>query len=431
MRRYALVGTGGRSWIYIEALTGPHSDEGMLVGLCDKNQGRARLRQTEVMAATGSKVPTFSATQFEKMIAEQHPDEIIVTTGPDRTHSEYIIRAMEAGCDVISEKPMTIDAGKCRAILEARARTGRRLRVTFNYRYSPPRRQVKRIILEGAIGEVLSAKFSWHLDTKHGADYFRRWHRERANSGSLLVHKATHHFDLVNWWLDDVPEEVFAHGSRRYYTPQRADEMGLTDRGERCTGCAAASRCPFFMNMDENEDMVNLYRNNEHLDGYFRDRCVFGDEVDIWDTMSLTVKYRKGAILSYLLHAYSPVEGYRIDFNGTKGRLEHVANEASYVSGDGSIPGELESGRVSTTLIPEFEKPRSVEVESGEGGHGGGDPAMLQDLFGSEIRPDPLGQRATHVDGTFSILIGVAAAASIESGETVKIGDLIGDTPLG
>ena len=48
--------------------------------------------------------------------------------------------------------------------------------------------------------------FEWALDTVHGADYFRRWHREKKNSGGLLVHKSSHHFDLVNWWLGDVPD---------------------------------------------------------------------------------------------------------------------------------------------------------------------------------------------------------------------------------
>ena len=65
--------------------------------------------------------------------------------------------------------------------------------------------------------------FCWMLDTRHGAEYFHRWHRMRGNSGSLLVHKATHHFDLVNWWIDDIPEEVFAHGSLRYYTGATAE----------------------------------------------------------------------------------------------------------------------------------------------------------------------------------------------------------------
>ena len=78
--------------------------------------------------------------------------------------------------------------------------------MTFNYRYSPPRTQVKDLLMSGVIGDILSVDFHWMLDTHHGADYFRRWHRNKQNSGGLMVHKATHHFDLVNWWLSSVPE---------------------------------------------------------------------------------------------------------------------------------------------------------------------------------------------------------------------------------
>src|SRR5882757_4265875 len=120
------------------------------------------------------------------------PDFVIVTT-VDATHNDYIIRAMTAGCDVITEKPLTTTAEKCQQILDAGKRTGRRCRVTFNYRYSPPRSQVKDILMSGEIGDVLSVDFHWLLNTHHGADYFRRWHSQKANSGGLMVHKATLH----------------------------------------------------------------------------------------------------------------------------------------------------------------------------------------------------------------------------------------------
>ena len=64
--------------------------------------------------------------------------------------------------------------------------------------------------------------FEWALDTVHGADYFRRWHRDKKNSGGLLVHKSSHHFDLVNWWIGDVPARVYARGGLQVLRrPQR------------------------------------------------------------------------------------------------------------------------------------------------------------------------------------------------------------------
>ena len=157
------------------------------------------------------KIATYLASEFEKMIEKEKPDIVIVTT-VDRTHHTYIIRALELGCDVITEKPMTVDAEKTQEIIDAIKRTGQEVRVTFNYRYAPHNTKIRELIRDGVIGDVYSVNFEWALDTQHGADYFRRWHRNKTNSGGLLVHKSTHHFDLVNFWLDTTPETVYATG---------------------------------------------------------------------------------------------------------------------------------------------------------------------------------------------------------------------------
>jgi predicted dehydrogenase len=125
------------------------------------------------------------------MLRTVQPQTVMVCTQDD-THDELIVQSLEAGCDVITEKPMATTAEKCRRILEAEARTGRRVNVAFNYRYAPFMAKLKALLLSGVIGEIVSVDFHWYLNTKHGADYFRRWHAYQANSGSLFVHKATH-----------------------------------------------------------------------------------------------------------------------------------------------------------------------------------------------------------------------------------------------
>jgi len=429
--RYVQVGLGVRSWLFTEAIVDNYKDHAELVGFCDTNQGRMDLRNRHIAEKVASPVPTYKPDAFDSMIAETKPDVVIVTTGPDATHAQYICRAMELGCDVITEKPMTVDEASCRQILATAERTGRKLQVTFNYRYSPPRSQVREILASGAIGDIYSVDFSWLLDTRHGADYFRRWHRMRANSGSLLVHKSTHHFDLVNWWLADVPEDVYARGSRRFYTPATAERMGLADRSERCLDCPAAERCKFHLDLPNNGYLREMYHDNEAHDGYFRDRCVFADEIDIWDNMSVNVRYRSGALLNYMLHTYSPYEGYRIAFNGSLGRLEHAACESTYLSGDGTTAGGLSAGDTSITLIPAFSDPQPIEVKTGDGDHGGGDPLMAADIFAPDAPADPLGRKASQRDGAYSILVGIAAYHSIDSNRPVSIPDLLGDAPLG
>jgi predicted dehydrogenase len=215
--RYALIGTGSRSLMFSQALLKTYKDAGTLAALCDSNSHRMsyynKFFQTEFKAGP---IPTYPPADFEKMIVKEKINTVIVTT-IDRTHHDYIIRAMDLGCNVITEKPMTTDVAKCRAILEAIERTGRSLRVTFNYRYALARTKVKELLQTGTIGQVKSVHFEWLLDTIHGADYFRRWHRDKKNSGGLMIHKSTHHFDLVNWWLGSAPETVFGFGNLAFY----------------------------------------------------------------------------------------------------------------------------------------------------------------------------------------------------------------------
>ncbi len=421
--RYAQVGLGIRSWIFSLAIAREHAQHAELVGLCESNAGRLAHRRQWAKDA-GLDAPGYAAQDFEKMIAERRPDRVIVTP-PDRDHAHYICRAMELGCDVISEKPLTIDAPSLQRILDTQSATGRSCRVAFNYRYSPPRARVKELLASGVIGDVLSVDFHWLLDTAHGADYFRRWHRNRASSGGLMVHKATHHFDLVNWWLDSVPRYVQASGARRYYTPENAERLGLTQRAERCLDCPEAGACPFHLDLRAEKLLGVMYLDHEEHDGYHRDGCVFSPEIDIEDTMNVLVDYRSGARMSYSLNAFMPREGYAVSFNGTSGRLDHVCEESSYVSGSSPIAGALDAERTSITLQPPFEKARSVPIDAASGSHGGGDERLLADLFQKGGVSDPLGRAADHRAGAWSVLTGIAANESMRSGARVCVDDLV------
>jgi predicted dehydrogenase len=280
--------------------------------------------------------------------------------------------------------------------------------------------------MSGVIGNVLSVDFQWLLNTRHGADYYRRWHRNKVNSGGLMVHKATHHFDLVNWWLSTVPEMVYANGKREFYTPATAERYGLTNRGERCHGCPESGKCPFFLDMAGRQGMVNLYLGNEQYDGYYRDRCVFGADIDIEDTMNVVVKYRNNATLSYSLNSFTPWEGYYVSFSGTRGRIEHRCQETVYVSGDGTVPGALKKEGTLINVFPHWEPAYGVDVWEGEGGHGGADPVMLRYIFDPDNQPEDKYLRASDQrGGAWSIMTGVAANHSMKENRPFRIDELV------
>ena len=422
-KRYAQVGTGGRARFFYRAVARDYSETSEIVAFCDVNQTRMDYCNEQLVQFGGKKVPTYKHYEFDKMIEETKPDCVIVTS-VDRTHHEYIIRAMELGCDVITEKPMTIDEKKAQAILDAQKRTGREVRVSFNYRYAPTNTKIRELIMEDTIGEIYSVHFEWFLNTSHGADYYRRWHRNKENSGGLLVHKSTHHFDLVNFWLGTEPDTVFAMGSLNYYGRANAEKRGVKDFYYRCHGSEIAKQDPFYLDMEASPDMKALYLNAEHEDGYIRDKSVFSEEISIEDTMGVMVRYKNNAILTYSLNSYLPLEGLRVGFNGSKGRIEMEVFEKTYVNAGGS---ETKEGAIDTKKImvyPMFGPAYEVKVEEAEGGHGGGDPVLLRDIFG-EPREDKFHRAANQVDGARSILTGIAANKSIASGLPVKIDSLI------
>ena len=425
-KRYAIVGTGSRAGMYVDAVTGLYSEQAELVGLCDLSQVRMDWHNRGLQGRGLPLSPTYQANDFERMIDETNPDTVIVTT-VDAWHHEYIARALDHGCDVISEKPLTTTLDRLHKIDEAIKRSGKSLRVTFNYRYAPAYARFRELIRDGAVGRPLAVDFSWVLDTSHGADYFRRWHREKKNSGGLLVHKATHHFDLVNWWIDSYPRQVFALGELLFYGKANAEARGEHYSYARYTGEAAAKDDPFALRLDEKEAYAGLYLAAEAETGYIRDRNVFGEPITAEDTMAVSARYANGVVLSYCLVAYAPWEGLRIAVTGTRGRLEmDVTETVTHLKPD-SASAAASKGAFKETRIrtfPMFGEGYEVDVPVAAGGHGGADPLMLDDLFSANPAPDPLKRAATYVDGAASILVGIAANMSIESGELVDVGKL-------
>ncbi|MCU0511964.1 MAG: Gfo/Idh/MocA family oxidoreductase [Anaerolineae bacterium] len=430
-RRYALVGTGGRAKMYVDAITRNYRDHADLVALCDISQVRMQAYERLLTEQYGlPPVPLYPAADFDRMLAETRPDTVIVTS-MDSTHHLYINRALRLGCDVITEKPMTTHVDKAQSILESIAATGRRLTVTFNYRYMPLATRIRQLILEGVIGRPLKVDFMWTLDVRHGADYFRRWHREKEHSGGLLVHKATHHFDLVNWWIDSLPQVVFALGERRFYGRDNAAARGEQYPYERYTGEAAARHDPFALRLDEHPDLTALYLAAEAETGYVRDRNVFGENITAEDTMGVLVRYRNGVQMTYSLVAYCPWEGFRLAITGTQGRLEadEIEGGTTFIAGPEEVqrlqPINEQVSMQRLRVFPMWAAPYEVPVTQAAGGHGGGDEALLRDLFLPQPPPDPFGRAAGHLAGTASILVGLAANRSIETGQPVQVDDLI------
>jgi predicted dehydrogenase len=416
-RRYAVVGTGHRARLYVDAMTGEHSDVADVVALCDTNPARLAFHSERVRRAGAGSPDAYDAHEVDRMLEEVRPD-VVVVCSPDRTHAAHVAAALRHGADVVVEKPLTIDAAGMYTILDAARSSGRRLTVAHNYRYAAPHAALRQVVADGRIGDVVSVHFEWLLDTAHGADYFRRWHRDKAASGGLLVHKASHHFDLVNWWTQDVPESVYARGGLRFY----GEAAG--DGGPR-----------YALDLAADPELRALYLDAADADGYRRDQDPFAPGATIEDTLSLLVAYRSGASMTYSLTAHSPWEGFRVAVNGTRGRVELDVVERCHTTG--GLPGAradasgcCEVRRAGGRLVVQEHWGRAVEVPlSGPTGHREGDAAMLHDvlrghLAAEESGTDHLERRAGLVDGLRSVAVGVAGNRSLVTGQVVPVASL-------
>jgi predicted dehydrogenase len=431
-RRYAVAGTGHRAQMYIDAITTDHADVAELVAWCEPNPGRTAYYDEVVRAAGGQPLPRFEPAQLEEMIHELKVD-VVVVTAPDHTHADLVTRSLAAGADVVVEKPLTIDVEGCRKINAAVDATGRDIVMTFNYRYSPRNSSLKEVIASGRIGTVTSVHFEWALDTVHGADYFRRWHRDKSRSGGLLVHKSSHHFDLVNWWLDDAPERVYARGRLAFYGDRGA---GVAQAGPRpARGVEAEPGDRWSLDMRQDERLKQLYLDAEQHDGYHRDQDVFAPGITIEDNLSAIVDYRGGATMTYSLNAHAPWEGYRVTVNGTEGRaelevVERGSVEFDEVTGQAILDPSFAGADNVDALRPQgerlivqrhWERAEEVEIPMGQGSHGGGDAILLADVFRGRQSEDPLGRPAGYVDGVRAVAVGIAGNESLRTGQPVDI----------
>jgi predicted dehydrogenase len=413
-KRYAVVGTGGRgTGMFALPLATDFPRTARLAAVCDVNPVRAAY----CVSRLPHPVPFY--TSFRRMMREVDPDGLAIASR-DCTHAAYVVAGLKAGKRVYCEKPLCTTAAQCRAILSAARRSKGVCFVTHNMRYGAAPERIRAILRAGTIGRVSFMQFDETLDRCHGADYFRRWHRQLANSGGLLIHKASHHFDLLNWWAGAKPAEVRAQGRLAFYG------RNGPFRHRRCRGCPHARRCAFHADLFTIETYREMYLRAEGEDGYLRDGCVFDRGIDICDQMSALIRYENGIEAAYTLTAFSPYESMRCAFEGDRGRLEYVVRyNTGWTRSGQRLPGVEEHAGESLRLFLPGKGIRDVTIPARKGGHGGADPRLRAEFFGRDWSAGRSENMASLEEAVQAVLIGAAANRSIAAGKPVNVQRLL------
>jgi len=382
--RYAIVGIGSRGHDLLRRSLGMADVE--CVALCDPILSKAQWCKQHYKLD----IPIFSS--LEEVLESVGVDAIIIGAG-DSYHADIAVPALQAGKYVFCEKPMDITLEKCQEIVAADEAAGGKTFIGFNLRYAPTYARIRAELDKGVIGDILTIQADEFYSS--GRTYFRRWNRLREMSGGLWITKASHDFDLLNWFAGVEPLQVYATATRSYYVP-KAEAAG------QCRDCQLAESCPD----RAPKDLPPLVKLTEEATGHPGDLCLFNSDTDTFDHGIATITFANGIMATYTCNVVASFSGRRIRISGTKGTL------------DGSLSGDrLILYRRDHTISKEE---ISLNADTGEG-HGGADEVVIKDFF--EFVRGNAEPKCRPREAILPVAMGLAATLSSDENRVVDMKD--------
>ncbi|MEI7897158.1 MAG: Gfo/Idh/MocA family oxidoreductase [bacterium] len=345
--------------------------------------------------------------------------DAIIITMPDNLHYEPCLKAMEMGYDVLLEKPMAQSAQQCRDILAMTRKTGRIVAVCHVLRYSPYFIRMKKLIAEGAIGELVSIQHMEPIEHIHMSHSYVRgnWHDSKQTTPIILA-KSCHDLDILRWMIGKSCKNIVAMGGLKWFRKENAP-AGSTDR---CmNGCSAEASCPYsamkiyyrergwlyvFDLPDEKEKQGDAIL--EYLRTTNYGRCVYHMENDQPDHYITSIQFEDQVTANFSMEAFTSYSGRRTRIMGSMGDMVGDMNELTV--------NDFKTGK-SITLVP-----KADDVENYKNsGHGGGDWFLMRDFVMAVANRDPKYLTSTIDQSIESHLMGFAAEESRKSNQVVQV----------
>nr|MBQ4319011.1 Gfo/Idh/MocA family oxidoreductase [Clostridia bacterium] len=197
---YCVTGLGvGKSHV-AAAAANPNVE---YLAICDIDETR--------LNAVGEKYPqAVKYTSFEEMLKDPKIDIVSIAL-PSAMHADFAVMALNAGKNVLCEKPIDITVEKAMTIEEARIRTGKKVGVIFQNRNNPAMKETKKAVEEGRLGKMILGTFAvkWYRTQQYYDEGGWRGTWEMDGGGSLM-NQSVHTVDLMQWLMGDV-ESVQGH----------------------------------------------------------------------------------------------------------------------------------------------------------------------------------------------------------------------------
>ena len=341
--KVGIVGAGHRGGSFVDELL--KIPDCKLTALCDVSEENLGLFDRRWHLSD-----TLKTTDLQRMLAGDLVDAVIITV-PDRWHREVAEACFAAGKDVMLEKPMAPTAADCKAIIEARRRSGRMVQLGFVLRCTNFYRKVKEIIDSGRLGQVMSINACEYLSVAHGMSYMTRWHRKKENNGGFLLAKNSHDLDILNWLTGSLPTHVASFGDNNFFLPSRSPS-------KTCTPCPRNATCRF-----------RWVKDWHYITGATAepgsDICVFNDDKDVVDNQIVILEYANQIRATFSLQLFHPGKDIR-----------HITITGS----EAYLTGTLETNRVRVHYNHDRHAEEFDTTPTDQSGHSGGDSAFTREF---------------------------------------------------
>ena len=361
--------------------------------LCDINIGKLH----QIQLALGlTRIPAY--TNIARLLQQEDPDAVVVAV-PDGCHAAAAVPALEAGKRVFLEKPLEITATRCQEIIAADDAAGGKTFVGFNLRFSPLYAEIRRLLDNRAIGDILTIQADEFYDG--GRTYFRRWNRRRADSGGLWITKACHDFDLLCWFAGCPPLAVSASAALSHYVPR-------SDAAIYCGDCPVAASCPdnYANFRGPFGSLAALVFEAAAANGGPRpDLCLYNSDKDTFDHGMAIVEFGQNTIATYTCNVVAGFTDRRIRISGTAGTIDGALSESRI------IVRQRDPSSV-----------RALPLPNNSGAFGGADELVLDGFY--QFVRGQTGPSIPPRQAFLSVLTGIAATRSSDERRRVLLSEV-------
>ncbi len=363
-----LIGAGNRGYDAYGSYALAHPDEIRFFAVAEPHDvRRARLAEAHAIP------PERQFRTWENLLAQGQIADVALVCTTDRMHVEPTIAALEAGYDVLLEKPMAATLPDCVRLVQTAERTGRLLQICHVLRYTAFFSTIHDIVTSGRLGDVITVEHRENVTYWHMAHSFVRGNWRNGKIGSpMILAKCCHDLDILYWNLGLVTR-LNSFGSLIHYRAENAPPGAP----ERCLdGCPVADDCPWYAPRLYLRDYtgwpVSVISEDTSLEARRRaletgpyGRCVYHCDNDVVDHQTVNMEFESGATGVLFMHGHSYREGRTMRYDGTRATLR-----GHYYFDDYEI-------QIHDHLTGKMEVIRPTVGPVGASGHGGGDAGLM------------------------------------------------------